>query len=138
MRFLTLVVGLLVSSILGGLTFTLMGFVLYGGTSDDFLWAFGFFLLIGSGLAWPIALVPVAIAEYLELSAWWIYALWGALIGVYIVLHSAENFNPGHASVTATLIAVSTTLAGLTYWLVAWKLLPPATTHEFLENAPSD
>lgn len=92
----------------------------------------GLFAATAAIYALPVS-VPVIIAtEWCGVGDWRIFAVAGAVLGVFIASlflpapFSWDSFHRDHVFVVPPMVVACV----MTYWLVAWKLLPPSRRAE--------
>ena len=100
-----------------------------GGTHADptipmVMFAFGFIVSVFAGmiLALPVALPVILITEQLEEGRWWIFAIAGLLLGLFVlfvlsaIIAEVMNFE------LVIVVMATSTFASIAYWFVAWRL----------------
>ncbi len=129
MRVLVVLFAYACAALIAPLLLILHGTVMEGlsGNSEvsEFLLVFGFFGFIAAIYALPIALPVIIFTELRKRGDWKIFVLAGTVLGSIItVLFTEVPFSWSNFGFSIVILPI-VTASVMTYWAVAWKLLPP-------------
>ena len=100
------------------------------GVSDntqfsEFLLMFVFLGSIAAVYALPVAVPTILLSEWRRLVGMRAYAIAGIMLGLLLTIAFTEIPYRGFNYALAITMIGSSVSGALTYWLVAWRLLPP-------------
>jgi hypothetical protein len=105
--------------------FTITQGVSDGAQTSELLIMLAFFGSIAAIYALPVAVPTIGLTEWKRVGSWTVFAAAGLVLGLLLTAAFTEiPYRSINFELAGTMIASSLTGA-MTYWLVAWKLLPP-------------
>ena len=100
------------------------------GVSDnaqfsEFLLMFVFLGLIAAVYALPVAVPTIVLSEWRRVGRMRVFAIAGIMLGCLLTIALTEIPYRGFDYALVGTMIGSSVAGALTYWLVAWRLLPP-------------
>ena len=96
-----------------------------GAQASEFLIMVAFFGSVAAIYALPVAVPTIVLNEWKCWRHWTVYGVAGLLLGLLLTAAFTEiPYRDINFELAGTMI-VSSLTGAMTYWLVAWKLLPP-------------